>query len=87
MNIKRDGNTITMRHSDLEMIMGCLATQKFLNASPACGDEMDEAINHPEEYKKSKEDSQSVIDSYYREIEDAVYSNTGKKNIFGFLKR
>ena len=50
----------------IEMLLGCLANQKFVNEAPSCGDEMDMAINEPEKYKNKKQEIQAGIDYWYK---------------------
>ena len=67
LNAKKVNGKIIISEDSFEHLLNCLDNQKFVHNLPSCGDEMDLAINHPDEYKQVQTDIQNAIDDFNRQ--------------------
>lgn len=68
--IGKNGRNIIIEKNSFEMILACLANQKFVHEAPPNGDAM---AMGKKAYNKTQKEIQSVIDDCYRQMEDILY--------------
>lgn len=84
--IKNPNGTITLPADDLELILLCLCSQKFIGEAPPNGDA---AAMGKSAYEKSQKEQQAFVDDVYHQAMDLISSssntNDASASLMGLL--